>query len=87
MPLRENRAAILPPNLPPRGLSRDEAAAYLGLGVTKFDELVAENRMPKPKVVGSRRIWDRKQLDCFFSALPDTEGNAEPDDVWSRACL
>ena len=34
--------------LEPRGLRRDDAAAYVGVGATKFDELVAAGRMPKP---------------------------------------
>jgi hypothetical protein len=33
---------------PPRGMSRDEAARYIGVGVTKFDEMVADRRMPPP---------------------------------------
>ena len=34
---------------PPRGMSRDEAARYIGAGATKFDEMVADGRMPRPK--------------------------------------
>lgn len=58
---------------PPRGLNHDEAARYVGLGVTKFDEMIAEGLMPKPKRMGKRVIWDRVALDIAFSALP-TEG-------------
>src|ERR1700722_13351945 len=32
---------------PPRGMSRDEAARYIGVGVTKFDEMVSDRRMPR----------------------------------------
>ncbi|KUM25627.1 hypothetical protein AU467_25240 [Mesorhizobium loti] len=56
---------------PPRGLSRDEAARYVGVGPTLFDEMVADGRMPKPKRVNSRAIWDRVALDIAFSSLPD----------------
>jgi hypothetical protein len=82
-----SRQAHLPPTLAPRGLSRDESAAYIGIGVTKFDELVADGRMPKPKVIDGRRVWDRHRLDLCFSALPDTDGETERVDVWSRAAL
>lgn len=58
---------------PPRGLSRDEAARYVGLGATKFDELVKEGKMPKPKRVGSRIVWDRVALDIAFTDLPDVD--------------
>lgn len=56
---------------PPRGLSRDEAARYVGVGPTLFDEMVADGRMPRPKRVNSRTIWDRVALDIAFTALPD----------------
>jgi hypothetical protein len=56
---------------PPRGLSRDESARYVGFGATKFDEMVADGRMPKPKRVDGRVVWDRLKLDMAFSDLPD----------------
>lgn len=54
----------------PRGLNREEAARYVGLGTTKFDELVARRRMPKPRQIDGRVIWDRLELDAYFSELP-----------------
>jgi hypothetical protein len=56
---------------PPRGMSRDEAARYIGVGVTKFDEMVADRRMPRPKRVDGRVIWDRLKLDAAFTDLPE----------------
>lgn len=56
---------------PPRGLGRDEAARYVGVGSTKFDEMVKDGRMPKPKRVDGRTVWDRIALDASFSDLPD----------------
>ena len=38
---------------PPRGLSREEAARYVGVGTTTFDGLVQDGRMPKPFRIGS----------------------------------
>src|SRR5262252_2990104 len=58
-----NAADQLPPSLPPRGLSRSEAAAYLGISASLFDELVKDGRMPPPKRINSRTVWDRKRLD------------------------
>jgi excisionase family DNA binding protein len=61
---------------PPRGLSRDEAARYVGVGATKFDEMVADGRMPRPKRVDGRVIWDRLKIEAAFSDLPeDTKVN------------
>ncbi|TPM53229.1 hypothetical protein FJ959_22110 [Mesorhizobium sp. B2-2-4] len=60
---------------PPRGLSREEAARYIGVGPTLFDEMVADGRMPRPKRANSRTLWDRIQLDAFFTDLPGDDGN------------
>ena len=61
---------------PPRGLSREEAARYVGVGITKFDQMVADRRMPKPKKVDGRVIWDRLKLEAAFGELPgDDEEN------------
>src|SRR5690606_19594863 len=76
------RATALPPNLPPRGLDRLQAAAYVGISATKFDELVKDGRMPRPKRIDGRVVFDRLQLDIAFAALPDEGGHA--DDVWDR---
>lgn len=55
----------------PRGMSRDEAARYIGVGATKFDEMISDGRMPKPKRVDGRVIWDRLRLDAAFSDLSE----------------
>ena len=61
---------ILPQSLAPRGISRKEAADYVGIGATLFDKLVHTGRMPKPKHIEGRRIWDVRALDRAFDALP-----------------
>ncbi|KKX29617.1 hypothetical protein [Rhizobium sp. LC145] len=60
---------------PPRGMSREEAARYVGVGTTKFDEMVADRRMPKPRKIDGRVVWDRIALDAAFSDLPSGGGN------------
>lgn len=52
-------------------MSREEAARYIGAGTTLFDEMVADGRMPKPKRVNSRTIWDRFALDTAFTYLEE----------------
>jgi predicted DNA-binding transcriptional regulator AlpA len=64
----------LPLSLAPRGLSRVQAAEYVGVGVTKFDEMVGDGRMPRPKRIDSRIVWDRIKLDEAFAALDDEAG-------------
>lgn len=67
---------------PPRGMSREDAARYIGVGATKFDQMVADRLMPRPKKVGGRVIWDRLALDAAFSDLPE-EGSNRIDDILS----
>lgn len=52
------------------GLSEVEAAAAVGLGVSKFRLLVQDGDMPRPRKVGSRRIYDVDELRAAFKALP-----------------
>jgi predicted DNA-binding transcriptional regulator AlpA len=63
--------------VPRRGLSRDEAAMYIGVSAGKFDELVADGRMPTPVRIDGRKVWDIRSLDVAFDALP--RENAEPN--------
>ena len=65
----------------PRGLSRIKAATYVGVSPSLFDQMVKDGRMPKPKRINSRTVWDRKRLDEAFEALPDDgEGDSNPWD-------
>jgi predicted DNA-binding transcriptional regulator AlpA len=70
--------------VPPRGLCRAEAAAYVGVSPTLFDEMVSDGRMPKPKSINARTVWDRLQLDRAFDALPDVNNGCD-DDPWGSA--
>ena len=61
-----------PLSYPPRGLSREESARYVGVAASTFDAMVADRKMPRPKRVGGRIIWDRIALDMAFADLPET---------------
>ena len=74
-----NPFSSLPRSLAPRGLSRIQAAEYIGVGTTKFDEMVDDGRMPKPKRIDGRLEWDRIKLDAAFDALDDDRG---PKNEW-----
>lgn len=82
--LPDRRAQLLPQSLPPRGLSRTESAAYIGVGVTLFDRLIETGMMPRPKRLAGRVVWDRRQLDVAFDALPGGAPDATEQDVWDR---
>lgn len=60
---------------PRRGLSRQEAAMYIGVSPSLFDELVKLGEMPKPLRIKRRTIWDRHQLDDCFDELSAPDNN------------
>lgn len=73
------RPSALPAGVLPRGLCREAAAEYIGCGTTKFDEMVRDGRMPKPRQIDARKVWDVHALDAAFEALP-TEAERNPWD-------
>lgn len=82
--MRAHRVEVLPVSLPPRGLNREQAAAYIGVSTSLFDEMTSDGRMPRPKRANARCIWDRFALDKAFSSLPGGEGETDNDDEdWS----
>jgi predicted DNA-binding transcriptional regulator AlpA len=69
--------------VPRRGLSRDEAAIYVGIGATLFDSLVAGGQMPKPFRIGNRVLWDVRKIDLHFDELSrdDDTGKSSWEDA------
>lgn len=65
------------PMLEPRGLNREQAASYVGVGTTLFDEMIADGRMPGARTINSRRVWDRRELDLAFDNLPKSDEPAQ----------
>lgn len=53
----------------PRGLSRAEAAAYIGVSPGTFDKLISDGLMPKPGSIRARKVWDRVAVDAAFTDL------------------
>jgi hypothetical protein len=67
------------------GLSRAEAAEYIGVGVTLFDQMVADGRLPKAKLANSRKVWHRERLAEAFAELPEDGQDEETANPW-RDC-
>lgn len=71
-----------------RGLSREEAAAYVSVSPNFFDSMVREGLMPGPKRVKARVFWDRYQLDAAFDALlgdaPSAHDEGPEDNEWDQ---
>jgi len=69
--------------VPRRGLSRIEAAWYIGVSPSKFDQWVDDGRMPQPKCPDGphgRKLWDIRELDVAFEALGEESQVA--DNTW-----
>jgi hypothetical protein len=69
--------------VPRRGLSRVEAAIYLGCSPTKFDDLRKDGRVGPARLIDGRKVWDVRELDLVFEALP-VESNDSAED-WNVA--
>ena len=65
-----------------RGLSEPESALYVGLSASKFRDLIGIGIMPRPRLIGRRRVWDIDDLDAAFKALPVEGGECEAD-TWA----
>jgi|GEM_PF-763445 len=77
MPQRNLRRTELKPR---RGLRRDEAALYIGVSPSKFDQLVKDGRMPRPKQIDNCKTWDICRLDIAFDDLPDDDSRGSDID-------
>jgi predicted DNA-binding transcriptional regulator AlpA len=52
---------------------------YLGISPTKFDSLVGDGRMPPPRMIDSRKVWDIQEIDAAFDDLPHNTPSIAPN--------
>ena len=71
-------------NTPRRGMRRPEAAIYIGVSPSLFNELVQEGTMPEPFKIRTCTLWDIRDLDEAFDALKVERVENEADD-WKTA--
>ena len=63
---------------PRRGLSREEAALYLGISPSKFDALRKDRRVGPAHLIDGRKVWDIHDLDMAFEHFPiESESDSE----------
>ncbi len=74
------------------GLSREQAAAYVGVSPSLFDKAVDAGTLPRPRSIGARNIWDTEELAASFRAIPhrvNDENEREPEtskgNAWDNA--
>jgi hypothetical protein len=55
---------------------------YVGVGASLFDRLVDDGRMPRPRQIDGRKVWDIRALDLSFDGLPGEDaGRSSWDDA------
>jgi excisionase family DNA binding protein len=65
-------------------LTREQAAAYVSVSPNTFNEMVKDGRMPRPKLLSSRRrAWDLRALDAAIDRLPVEGQDTQFDETWS----
>jgi len=69
--------------LPPRGLTRDQAAAYAGCrSLSTFSDWIRRGLLPGP--IPTTRIWDRRAIDAALDRLSGLQANlvVSPLEEW-----
>jgi predicted DNA-binding transcriptional regulator AlpA len=83
---RENlpmKASTLPIGYVLGVLNREQAAEYVGVGLSLFDRMVADRRLPAPVVLSVGRLgWVQRELALAIAALPrrDQTGSGDKAD-------
>jgi hypothetical protein len=74
-------ASTLPASLPPRLLTREQAAEYCGVSVDAF-----EARCPvRPHQWGRRKLYDRKLLDLTLDQWSGIRASSSDDEPENEA--
>lgn len=80
---RATRLSALPPSLAPGAINRVQAAEFVGVSPSKFDQMVEDRRMPKPRAIDNRRIWLVSDLTESLLKLP-TVGGEDESNEWDE---
>ncbi len=71
----------LPPGIVPFAVSRPAAAALIGVSAAFFDKLVKDGRMPQPRELDGRVLWDSEEVRVAWRAVP-RRGQAARPNTW-----
>jgi predicted DNA-binding transcriptional regulator AlpA len=75
-----SRASLSPRSLslPRFALRRDEAAASVGVSVTKYDEWCDDGRMPRGRKIDGVVLWDVQEIHDAWEALKNGASSNNP---------
>jgi hypothetical protein len=76
-------------NILPRGLRREQAAFYISISASKFDQGRKEGKIPAPRDFLGVRLYCRRDLDSMFDELPYIWANVAANDnnEWDSVLL
>ena len=74
----------LPNSVPPYGLTRPEAAEFVGLTLAKFDLEVKAGSLPAPIRFGKSVIWTTKALREALDQLSGNAADEHREAKWSN---
>ncbi|MBI0432976.1 hypothetical protein [Roseomonas sp. KE0001] len=75
----------LPPGILPFLVAREAAAALVGVSTTKFDEMVLDGRMPEPRTIDKRVLWNTEEIRSAVNLLPRRGGKGKDGgSSWDR---
>ncbi len=75
------------PPWPPRGLPEEQAAYYIGLGITTFRAEEAKGQFRATWLTERRKVYLRDHLDAYLDRKAGSPAAAPVDDVpdWQKA--
>jgi predicted DNA-binding transcriptional regulator AlpA len=71
-------SADIAANLPRFGLSRGEAAHFVGVSPGLFDRMIDEGVLPSPRIFGARKLWLIPELQSAMMELPTAGQRSSP---------
>jgi hypothetical protein len=60
----------LPPGIVPYAVGKQAAAALISISAGFFDKLVGDGRMPEPRELDGRVLWDSEEVKAAWRAIP-----------------
>ena len=54
----------------PFAVGREAAAALISISPSFFDKLVGDGRMPQPRDLDTRVLWDPEEVKAAWRAIP-----------------
>ena len=74
-------------NMTKLGFRRTEAAAFIGVSASKFDQMVKAGDMPEAHLMSGIKIWRADELRAAFDRLTGRgeAGEVSPQEEWDKA--